>query len=113
MSNKVIEVNLEYGMPTVEAAIMKVKSSLSTYRSLGYKAVILIHGYGSSGVGGNIKAAVLKLLKDNSIQGIVRAYAGGDEWTDQRSNMLTTCGALKDYERRIAGNAGVTAVVLK
>ncbi len=113
MLNKVMEVNLEYGMPSADIAVIKAKSALSTYRSLGYKAVILIHGYGSSGNGGSIKAAVLKLLKDNSMRGTVRTYASGDEWTDQRSNMLTMCGALKDYERRIAGNAGVTAVVLK
>ena len=89
MPNKVIEVNLEYGLPIVNAAVMKIKSALSTYISLGYKAVILIHGYGSSGTGGGIKAAVTRLLRDSNMQGIVRAYADGDEWTGRRSNMLT------------------------
>jgi DNA-nicking Smr family endonuclease len=69
---------LEYNMPTVEVALQKMKNVLTTNKGLGCKAVILIHGYGSSGVGGSIKAAVTRCLSDNSMRGIVRAYVGGE-----------------------------------
>ncbi|PKM88457.1 MAG: hypothetical protein CVU87_07470 [Firmicutes bacterium HGW-Firmicutes-12] len=54
-----------------------MKNSLIDNKKMCYKAVILIHGYGSSGVGGSIKTAVAKCLNDNSLKVIVRTYVGG------------------------------------
>jgi len=113
MQNKVAEVNLENGMPTVDAAIQKMKNSLLTFKGLSYKVVIVIHGYGSTGVGGSIKTAVLKCLAESSMRGIVRTYAGGEQWYGRKRELLSTCKPLEDYERRIAGNEGITVVVLK
>ena len=44
MSNKVVELNIEYGHPTVENALNYMKNSLVTYKRQGIKAVIIIHG---------------------------------------------------------------------
>ena len=57
-NHKVIELNIEYNNPTVSSALQKLKNSLATYKRQGTKAVIVIHGYGSTGVGGSIKTAV-------------------------------------------------------
>ncbi len=113
MQNKVVECNLESNMPTVEAALQKMKNALTTNKGLGCKAVILIHGYGSSGVGGSIKSAVTRCLGDSSMKGIVRAYAGGEHWWNRKRELLAMCRALEGYERRIANNEGVTVVILK
>ncbi|HEY5561773.1 MAG TPA: hypothetical protein VIK72_08480 [Clostridiaceae bacterium] len=113
MSNKVAEVNLEYGMPTVDTALIKMKNSLITYKMQGYKAVILIHGYGASGVGGSIKTAVIRCLRENSMRGIVRVYVGGDQWFNRKREILDICKDLKNFERKIASNNGVTVVLLK
>ena len=51
-SIRVKEVNLERGFPTVDMAIREMISQLGTYKRLGYRAIILIHGYGSTGTGG-------------------------------------------------------------
>ncbi|MEG2199305.1 MAG: Smr/MutS family protein, partial [Anaerovorax sp.] len=69
---KVKEINLERGGPTVEAALRNLINQLSTCKAQGYKAVILIHGYGSSGTGGAIKPAVTAKLKERSLSGVVR-----------------------------------------
>jgi len=113
MANKVAEVNLEHGMPTVNAALLKMTNSLNTYKRQGYKAVIVIHGYGSSGVGGSIKTAVIKCLGDNSMRGIVRVYVSGEQWFNRKREMLDLCKDLGNYENKIAGNNGVTVVALR
>lgn len=113
VSRKVVEVNLEYNMPTVEVAIQKMKNSLTTSKGQGYKVVILIHGYGSSGVGGSIKTAVIRCLGDSSLRGIVRTYVGGEQWLVRKRELQALCKDLERYERKIAGNEGVTVVVLR
>lgn len=113
MSRKVMEVNLEYNMPTVEVAMQRMKNSLTTAKGQGYKVVILIHGYGSSGVGGSIKTAVSKGLSDSSMRGIVRTYVSGEEWLNRKRELIALCKDLENYERRIASNEGVTVVVLR
>lgn len=113
MRDKVIEVNLEYGMPTVDTALQKMKNALITYKGQGCRAVILIHGYGSKGVGGSIKSAVTRSLGESSLRGIVRVYAGGEQWFSKKRELLAICRDLENYDRRIANNEGVTVVILR
>lgn len=113
MPGKVVEINLEYGMPSVDAAMQKMKNALVTSKGQGYKAVILIHGFGSSGTGGSIKDAVKRELAGSKLCGVVRCFAGGEQWFYRKKEMTELCRDLKDCERRISGNAGVTVVVLK
>lgn len=113
MQGKVAEINLEYRMPTVDMALANMKNSLATYKRQGYKAVILIHGYGSSGVGGGIKTAVRSALSESSLSSFVRMYAGGEQWYMRRREILSICKSLENYERRIDGNEGITIVILK
>lgn len=112
-NQKVIELNLETGNPTVDVALSRLKNALTTAKGQGVKAVIVIHGYGSSGVGGSIKGAVRKLLGETSMSGIVRAYGGGEQWMMRRKDLIGICKALEDFERRVSGNEGVTVVVLR
>lgn len=113
MQKKVVEVNLESEMPTVDVAIQKMKNSLTTYKRQGYRAVILIHGYGSTGVGGSIKAAVTKCLAESSMKGIVRTFAAGEQWTSRKKELVGMCKALENYEHKIANNYGVSVVILR
>ncbi|MDW7650380.1 MAG: hypothetical protein SCK29_00970 [Bacillota bacterium] len=113
MHRKVAILNLEQDMPTVEQAMYKLKNALSTSKRQGSKAVIVIHGYGSSGVGGGIKAAVGKQLRDRSLQGVVRAYVGGEQWPERKRELLGMCKALENHERQVAENSGVTVVILR
>jgi len=111
--NKIAELNLEYGSPTVPVAILKMKNALTTYRGKGYKAVIVIHGYGSTGVGGGIKTAIRKCLDENSMRGIVRMFIGGEDWLNNRKSALAVCKDLEHYEHRIANNNGIVVVILR
>ncbi len=110
---KVKEINLEYGCPTVDLAVRNMVSQLGTCKRQGYRAVILIHGYGSSGVGGTIKTAVRSKLKESSLSGIVRTCCDGEHWFEKKKELLRICQPLSDYQRKIDGNQGVTVVILK
>lgn len=112
-NNKVIELNIEYDRPVVSYAMKKLKDSLATYKRTGTKAVIVIHGYGSTGTGGSIKTAVRKELSETSLKGIVRCFVGGENWIENKRSFLSLCGSLDKYESRISNNSGVTVVILR
>ena len=110
---KVKEVNLERGSPTVSQAISKMVNELATAKGGGYKSIILIHGYGSSGIGGAIKPAVISKLKEPMLAGVVKSYVNGLNWDQKKKEFIEECSQLKEYENRIQQNPGVTVVLLK
>ena len=110
---KVKEINLERGGPTVDVAIGNLVNGLSTAKGSGYKAVVLVHGYGSSGTGGAIKIAVREKLKERSLSGIVRDFAGGEDWINRKSGFIDICPQLRDFSKYVEGNRGVSVVLLK
>ena len=112
-ATKVKEINLEHGYPTADIAVRNMINQLGTCKRQGVRAVVLIHGYGSSGTGGKIKKAVSEKLREPSMSGIVRMICSGEQWPDCKRSVLNSCPRLKDYESRISGNYGVTVVLLK
>lgn len=113
MPSKVLEINLESGMPAVETAVLNMQNTLAACRMRGVRAAVLIHGYGSSGVGGGIRAAVRRKLSDGSMAGIVREVVGGEQWHWRKRELLAHCRELAGYDGRISNNEGVTVVILK
>jgi DNA-nicking Smr family endonuclease len=73
-------VNLEEGLPTVEQARQKMLRELEGARRSGNKGVKLIHGYGSSGVGGEIRLAVGSTLQQMKQRGEISAVVFGENW---------------------------------
>lgn len=111
--SKVKQINLEHGLPTVEEAVRRMKNELSTAKMSGFKAVILIHGYGSSGTGGTIKPAVCKNLTHPGLVGIVKDWVAGENWFSKKAVFLAYCPTLKEHAKHIDGNPGITVVLLK
>jgi hypothetical protein len=73
-------VNLEEGMPTVDRARLRMEHELQVARQAGYKAVKLVHGYGSSGVGGALRTELQKELRQAASTGTIRALIAGEDW---------------------------------
>ena len=67
-------VNLKEGMPLVHQALAQLSQELVVARDEGYSLVKLIHGYGSTGAGGEIRIAVQKRLREMSDGGQIRRY---------------------------------------
>ena len=78
-TNRLREVDLERGMPTVRAALQQLSFELWRGRSLGCAAVKLIHGYGSSGKGGRIRVEARACLTLHPVSsGDFKGTAGCD-----------------------------------
>lgn len=111
--SKIATINLEQGRPTVEEALRRLKNGLSTAKMSGKRAVILIHGYGSSGAGGAIKASVVRALGDPALVGMVRDSVPGEAWESRKAAFVSACPDLRDQSRYLSGNQGVTVVLLR
>ncbi len=110
---KVAMVNLEAGWPTVDVAMRRFSDALITHRRVGGRALVVIHGYGSTGQGGRIKQALGTALASPTIAPMVRTAAGGTQWHYRKRELLGICSELSQYDRQIANNEGVTVVILK
>jgi hypothetical protein len=57
-------VNLKSDRPTVQQALDRLTREIALAREENRTAIKLIHGYGSTGVGGDIRIAVQKRLRE-------------------------------------------------
>jgi hypothetical protein len=108
-------VNLKEGMPLVHQALMQMERELALARAEGCGLVKLIHGYGSTGAGGEIRIAVQKRLLEMSEHGQIRAVIFGEDWakSDARAwKMVSARKELKQDRDLGKGNRGITVVEL-
>lgn len=107
-------VNLEEGMPHVDQARLRMQHELHLARKEGYTAVKLIHGYGSSGVGGALRTELQRDLLNAARQGTFRAYIAGENWrvSDEATwELLKSFPEWKQDPDLGKGNRGITFVV--
>ncbi len=102
-------------MPSVQEALQRLEHEIVVARQ-GKAAVLkIVHGYGSSGVGGDIRIAVQRRLCDLKESGQIRGCIFGENWSksdDAAWQLLQARPELKsdsDVGRR---NRGITIVVL-
>ena len=62
MGQEIKLVNLENGRPRVKQALMQLDFEIQNGRTGNLKVLKIIHGYGSSGVGGTLRIAVREFL---------------------------------------------------
>lgn len=108
-------VNLELNRPTVPLALSLLEDALRIARDQGHSAVKLIHGYGSSGVGGDIRIAVQKTLARKVDDKQIRAFVPGEDWRISNEDtwaLLKRCPELKQDSDLGRSNRGITIVVL-
>jgi len=67
-------------MPQVEEARLRMQHELQIARQQGYAAVKLIHGYGSSGVGGSLRIELQKELQRMTSASALRSFVTGEDW---------------------------------
>lgn len=73
-------INLEDGRPTVEEARRRMLREMDLAATKGCDGVRLIHGYGSSGVGGSIRLSVGRALQELKKQGRLSLVIYGEDW---------------------------------
>ena len=113
----VVEFNIKRGNPSVEDALDILTEKIRELQSLGVKAIILIHGYGSSGEGGHIKRAIHGALELNHYADRVDEYFYGENvpyGSPAYHELMKKRPSLKRYLRHFkASNAGLTELLLR
>lgn len=107
------EINLEYGMPTVDDALVALKSSINNAKSGNVGCLYIIHGYGSSGKGGAIRVKSRQWLNAQVRNGKVKAVINGEDFTifnDKARELKNKYSELEQLLR--VTNHGVTVVEL-
>jgi hypothetical protein len=108
-------VNLKEGMPLAHQALMQMERELVVARAEGCCLLKLIHGYGSTGAGGEIRIAVQNRLREMSERGQIRGLIFGENWakSDERAwKILSALQELKQDRDLGKGNRGITIVEL-
>jgi len=102
-------------MPLVSEALQRLGRELALARQEKIKLIKLVHGYGSSSAGGEIRIAVQKHLVGMAQSGQIRGCIFGENWSksDEATwKLLQLDAELKgdsDLGRR---NQGITIVLL-
>lgn len=108
-------VNLKSDRPTVQEALNRLEHELSSARQRGHSILKIIHGYGSSGVGGDIRIAVQLRLRELAASGTIGACVFGEEWSKSSETvwkLLRERPELKSDPDLGRNNLGITIVLL-
>ncbi|MGE0405663.1 MAG: Smr/MutS family protein [Candidatus Korobacteraceae bacterium] len=108
-------VNLEDGMPAVPAAMARLEDALRAARREKCVALKIIHGYGSSGVGGTLRQRLQAELAQRVAGGEIRAFIAGEDWRVSNQdawNLVNACPELRKDADLGRGNRGISIVVL-
>lgn len=108
-------VNLKSDLPAVRTALGRLDRELALARSAGLTVLKLIHGYGSSGAGGDIRIAVQNRLLELKETGGISGCVFGEDWSraDQLAwRILQLHPELKGDSDLGRANRGITIVLL-
>ncbi|MCL2789302.1 MAG: Smr/MutS family protein [Desulfobulbus sp.] len=108
-------INLERGMPLVQQALDRLEMAIVEANSQGAKVLTLIHGYGSSGRGGAIKAAVQRQLHLLFLQGRIKEIVYSEEFKGRSKrgrHLLRRFPFLAGHRDLNRANPGITLVIL-
>lgn len=102
-------------MPSVHEALQRLEREIGLARQQKHSLLKVIHGYGSTGAGGDIRTAVQRRLHELAEAGQIRGCIFGENWSktdDATWRLLQAQSGLKsdpDLGRR---NQGITVVWL-
>jgi hypothetical protein len=101
-------------MPLVHEALQRLDRELALARQENAKLLKIIHGYGSTGTGGEIRIAVQKRLMEMTEAGRIRGCIFGENWSksDETSwKLLQSHSNLKNDPDLGRNNLGITIVL--
>ncbi|HET9306103.1 MAG TPA: hypothetical protein VFO46_08765 [Candidatus Sulfotelmatobacter sp.] len=94
---------------------MRLDREISLARQQKHALLKVIHGYGSTGAGGDIRIAVQRRLRELSEAGQVRGCIFGEDWAksnDQTWRLLQAQPELKSDPDLGRQNQGITIVLI-
>jgi hypothetical protein len=113
--SRILTVNLEDGLPSVPKARARLANELRSASQAGVTLLKIIHGYGSSGAGGDLRIALQSTLRQMQAHGEIRECIFGEDWrkSDERAwTLLKQFPDLKHDHDLGRSNKGITIVLL-
>jgi len=114
MAARIKTVILKEGMPSIEQARARLRTEIQVAQQSGVKVLKVVHGYGSTGVGGDLRIALQSTLRQMVSTREIRDCIYGENWrkSDERSwKLLKEIPELKQDSDLGRGNRGITLVV--
>lgn len=108
-------INLEEGRPTVNVGLLRLDRAIVTARAERTPILKLIHGYGSSGVGGRLREEVWTALDRFKRNGMIADFISGEDFrlsNEASWKLLKHDKTIKEDRDFGRGNRGITIVVL-
>lgn len=108
-------VNIKENNPNFEYAVFLLDVAIREAIACEEKGIIIIHGYGSHGQGGDIKRSAIRHLARCKQNGIIKDFVRGEEWAENNpvvKNAIKFCPELVLQQNLYQLNSGVTVVLL-
>lgn len=99
----------------MQEALQRLDREIAVARQQKHVLLKVIHGYGSTGVGGDIRIAVQRRLQELAGTGQIRSCIFGEDWAksnDQTWKLLQGQAELKGDPDLGKGNQGITIILL-
>ncbi len=107
--------NIKSDLPTTETALNRLVRYLYGAKADGVRVLKIVHGYGSSGKGGDIKYIVREYLENQKYSPLFKYYVPGEEFCHDYDNgrkIVQQFPALQKDNDWNKYNKGITLIVL-
>ena len=108
-------VNIKKDNPNTDFALFLLDQEIKYSQAVGNRVVVIIHGYGSHGQGGLIKAAIKNYLPKLKKEQIITDFVFGENWGDlnETKKLITAiCPEIILHENLQGLNSGVSVVLI-
>jgi hypothetical protein len=108
-------IDLKSDRPTVREALVRLDRELAIARREKVGLLKIIHGYGSTGVGGDIRLSLQKRLLEMAESNSVKAVIFGENWSKSDEvtwRLIQEHPELKNDTHLGRGNLGVSIVLI-
>lgn len=115
MPGQLHTIMLKAKLPTVTEARATLIAEIDKARAAGATAIKVIHGYGSSGRGGELRPAIRRSLRKRKKEGRIQLFVTGEAWDvcePDTQQIIDACPALRRDRDLGRHNEGVTFVLL-
>jgi hypothetical protein len=112
---KYITFVIKQNLPTCAEAIRLLEQAIFGAKADGVKVMKIVHGYGSSGVGGELRYCLQDYLERMKNQGRIRFYVAGEEFSRQFAKgqkLLQSFPKLANDKDLNRFNKGITIVAI-
>ena len=111
-----VTINIEQGHPTVAEAMQRLTNGLYRVRAQGVVCAKIVHGYGSTGTGGAIKAALPGTLRYMRTRRLIKDYIRGEDFGPYSVAARDLASGMKQIKQDPdwgRSNDGITIVLFK